>query len=169
MMSTCRDGIKFPDMVHALKPNPKNHIQEGWRIMDFFSHVPESMNMVRFPVQQLGAFLVLHGCHTAHWSQHDACRHSCQASNENSNKNVCVLQFTFLLDDVGIPKNYRTMDGFGVHTYKLINRAGKETYVKFHWKTKQGVCFSALNAMSCCAVLYAPIKHDFILPDFAAA
>lgn len=27
-----------------------------------------------------------------------------------------------------------------MHTYKLINRAGKETYVKFHWKTKQGAC-----------------------------
>lgn len=36
-----RDGIKFPDMVHALKPNPKSHIQEGWRIADFFSHHPE--------------------------------------------------------------------------------------------------------------------------------
>ena len=33
-------------MVHALKPNPKSHIQEGWRIMDFFSHHPESMHMV---------------------------------------------------------------------------------------------------------------------------
>lgn len=42
-----RDGIKFPDMIHALKPNPKNHIQEWWRITDFFSHVPESMHMVR--------------------------------------------------------------------------------------------------------------------------
>ena len=42
-----RDGMKFPDMVHALKPNPKNHIQEAWRIMDFFSHIPESMSMVR--------------------------------------------------------------------------------------------------------------------------
>lgn len=41
-----RDGIKFPDMVHALKPNPKNHIQENWRIADFFSHHPESMHMV---------------------------------------------------------------------------------------------------------------------------
>ena len=47
-------------------------------------------------------------------------------------------QFTFLLDDVGIPKDYRHMDGFGVHTFKLINKAGKETFVKFHWKTKQG-------------------------------
>jgi hypothetical protein len=42
-----RDGMSFPDMVHALKPNPKNHIQEGWRIADFFSHHPESMHMVR--------------------------------------------------------------------------------------------------------------------------
>ena len=45
-----RDGIKFPDMVHALKPNPKNHIQENWRIADFFSHIPESMHMVRLVV-----------------------------------------------------------------------------------------------------------------------
>ncbi|GBG70016.1 hypothetical protein CBR_g4843 [Chara braunii] len=81
-----RDGMKFPDMVHALKPNPKNHIQEDWRIMDFFSHHPESLHM-----------------------------------------------FTFLFDDVGIPKNYRHMPGFGVHTFKLINREGKETYCKFHW------------------------------------
>mmetsp|Transcript_2711 Transcript_2711/g.8022 ORF Transcript_2711/g.8022 Transcript_2711/m.8022 type:complete len:493 (+) Transcript_2711:157-1635(+) len=86
-----RDSMKFPDMVHALKPSPKTHLQMGWRIMDFFSHVPEAMHM-----------------------------------------------FSFLLDDVGIPKDYRHMDGFGVHTFKLINRAGKETYVKFHWKTKQG-------------------------------
>lgn len=48
------------------------------------------------------------------------------------------MQFTFLLDDVGIPKDYRHMDGFGVHTFKLINKAGKETLVKFHWKTQQG-------------------------------
>jgi catalase len=30
------------------------------------------------------------------------------------------------------------MPGFGVHTFKMINEAGKETYVKFHWKTQQG-------------------------------
>jgi hypothetical protein len=34
-----------PLQVHALKPNPKSHIQEGWRIADFFSHVPEAMHM----------------------------------------------------------------------------------------------------------------------------
>ena len=41
-----RDGMQFPDMVHSLKPNPKSHIQEGWRIADFFSHHPEAMHMV---------------------------------------------------------------------------------------------------------------------------
>jgi len=87
-----RDGIKFPDMIHALKTNPKNHIQENWRIMDFFSNIPESCNM-----------------------------------------------FTFLFDDIGIPADYRHMEGFGVHTFKLINKVGKETYVKFHWKPTCGV------------------------------
>lgn len=55
------------------------------------------------------------------------------------------LQFTFLLDDIGIPKDYRHMDGFGVHTFKLINKAGKETLVKFHWKTKQGAHHTRVN------------------------
>ncbi|KAL0686858.1 hypothetical protein Bca4012_086535 [Brassica carinata] len=63
-----RDGMKFPDMVHALKPNPKSHIQENWRVLDFFSHHPESLNM-----------------------------------------------FTFLFDDIGIPQDYRHMEGSGFH------------------------------------------------------
>ncbi|KAG0460694.1 hypothetical protein HPP92_020991 [Vanilla planifolia] len=87
-----RDGIKFPDMVHALKPNPKSHIQEKWRILDFFSHHPESLHM-----------------------------------------------FTYLFDDVGIPQDYRHMDGSGVNTYTLINRDGKVHYVKFHWRPTCGV------------------------------
>ena len=48
------------------------------------------------------------------------------------------MQFSFLLDDLGIPKNYRHMEGFGVHTYTLINREGKVTYVKYHWKPTCG-------------------------------
>ena len=48
------------------------------------------------------------------------------------------VQFTWLFDDWGVPLNYRHMDGFGVHTFKLINREGRETLCKFHWKTKQG-------------------------------
>lgn len=87
-----RDGIKFPDMVHAFKPNPKNGQQEAWRIMDFLSHHPEACHML-----------------------------------------------TFLLDDVGIPLNYRHMEGFGVHTFRLLNAEGKETLVKFHWTPSCGV------------------------------
>ncbi|OVA19570.1 Catalase immune-responsive domain [Macleaya cordata] len=87
-----RDGMKFPDMVHALKPNPKSHIQENWRILDFFSHHPESLHM-----------------------------------------------FTFLFDDIGIPQDYRHMEGSGVNTYTLINKDGKAHYVKFHWKPTCGV------------------------------
>lgn len=45
---------------------------------------------------------------------------------------------TFLLDDVGIPRNYETMNGAGVHTFVMINEAGRETYVKFHWISEQG-------------------------------
>ena len=46
--------------------------------------------------------------------------------------------FTWLLDDVGIPANYRHMDGFGVHTFTLT-KGDKTTFVKFHWHTDQGV------------------------------
>ena len=47
-------------------------------------------------------------------------------------------QFTFLQDDIGIPLNYRHMEGFGVHTYTLINKEGRVTYVKFHWQPALG-------------------------------
>ncbi|KAL8473328.1 hypothetical protein ACS0TY_030233 [Phlomoides rotata] len=47
--------------------------------------------------------------------------------------------FTFFCDDVGIPQDYRHMEGFGVHTFTLINKAGKVNYVKFHWKPTCGV------------------------------
>lgn len=53
--------------------------------------------------------------------------------------------FTFLLDDVGIPLNYRHMPGFGVHTFKLLNQAGNEVYVKFHWIPKCGLFLSAIT------------------------
>jgi hypothetical protein len=53
-----KDGLKFPDLVHALRPNPKNHIQEGWRILDFLAHHPESTHMVRLdkPYLPSGSF-----------------------------------------------------------------------------------------------------------------
>lgn len=87
-----RDGIKFPDIIHAFKPNPRSNVQEYWRVLDFCSHLPESL-------------------HT----------------------------FCFLFDDVGVPQDYRHMEGFGVNTYTFVNREGKTRYVKFHWKPKLGV------------------------------
>ncbi|CAD7703126.1 unnamed protein product [Ostreobium quekettii] len=87
-----RDGMKFPDMVHAFKPNPVTNLIDNWRFVDFFSHHPESLHM-----------------------------------------------FAHVFDDIGIPKDYRHMDGFGVHTFKWINSEGKEYLVKYHWKSSQGV------------------------------
>lgn len=46
---------------------------------------------------------------------------------------------TFLFDDLGIPQDYRHMNGFGVNTYQWINAHGRTTLVKYHWVTKQGV------------------------------
>ncbi|GLT46057.1 hypothetical protein SLA2020_198450 [Shorea laevis] len=43
-----RDAMKFADVIHAFKPNPKSHIQENWRILDFCSHHPESLHAFTF-------------------------------------------------------------------------------------------------------------------------
>lgn len=47
--------------------------------------------------------------------------------------------FMWWFDDVGVPTDYRHIEGFGVHTFTLINKAGKVNYVKFHWKPTCGV------------------------------
>lgn len=87
-----RDAIKFPDMVHSLKPSPQTNVQEPGRYWDFMTLSPESTHML-----------------------------------------------TWLFSDNGTPASYREMDGFGVHAFKWINEAGKVTYVKYHWKSQQGV------------------------------
>lgn len=87
-----RDAMKFPDMVHSLKPSPVNNIQDPNRFFDFFSHNPSATHML-----------------------------------------------TWVYSDFGTPANYRQMDGFGVHAYKMINTQGKVHYVKFQWKSKQGI------------------------------
>ena len=58
-----RDGIQFVDLVHALRPNPKTNIQEGWRILDFLSHHPESVHIVRRPSHLHPMHAVLEPCH----------------------------------------------------------------------------------------------------------
>ena len=43
------------------------------------------------------------------------------------------------MSDRALPRSYRTMEGFGVHTFRFVNGEGKTSLVKFHWKPKQGV------------------------------
>ena len=87
-----RDAIKFPDMVHSLKPSLVSNVQDPNRFFDFFSHQPESTHML-----------------------------------------------TQVYSDLGIPASYRTVDGHGVHAFKMVNAKGQVKYVKFHWKSQQGI------------------------------
>ena len=48
-------------------------------------------------------------------------------------------QVTIVMSDRGIPATYRHMHGFGSHTYSLINEKGKRVWVKYHWRTQQGI------------------------------
>ena len=92
-----QDAIKFPDFVHAVKPEPHNEIPTGGSahdtFWDFVSLVPESAHMVM-------------------WA----------------------------MSDRAIPKSLRSMQGFGVHTFRLINAEGKSRFVKFHWRPTAGTC-----------------------------
>ena len=45
----------------------------------------------------------------------------------------------WIMSDRAIPRSFRMMEGFGVHTFRLINEAGESTYVKFHWRPKLGM------------------------------
>ena len=91
-----QDGIKFPDFVHAVKPEPHNEIPTGASahdtLWDFVSLQPETL-------------------HAIMW----------------------------LMSDRAIPRSYRMMQGFGVHTFRFVNAEGRGTFVKFHWKPKLGV------------------------------
>ncbi|HYZ55784.1 MAG TPA: catalase [Streptosporangiaceae bacterium] len=45
----------------------------------------------------------------------------------------------WIMSDRAIPRSFRFMQGFGVHTFRLVNAEGRSTFVKFHWKPKQGL------------------------------
>ena len=91
-----QDAIKFPDLVHAVKP------EQDWEIpqaasahdtfWDFISLMPESMHMVMW-----------------------------------------------LMSDRAIPRSFRMMEGFGVHTFRFVDAAGVSRFVKFHWKPLLGM------------------------------
>jgi len=91
-----QDAIKFPDLIHAVKPEPHNEMPQAASahdtFWDFISNTPESAHMVMW-----------------------------------------------LMSDRAIPRSYRMMEGFGVHTFRLVNAKGKSSFVKFHWKPLLGV------------------------------
>ncbi|EGC45438.1 catalase B [Histoplasma capsulatum var. duboisii H88] len=90
-----QDAIQFPDLIHAVKPQPDNEIPQAatahdtaW---DFFSQQPSSL-------------------HALFWA----------------------------MSGHGIPRSMRHVDGWGVHTFRLVTDEGNSTLVKFRWKTLQG-------------------------------
>ncbi len=90
-----QDAMKFPDLVHAVKPEPHNEIPQASSahdtFWDFISLMPESLHMV-----------------------------------------------FWVMSDRAIPRSFRMMEGFGVHTFRFVNDLGVATFVKFHWKPLLG-------------------------------
>ncbi|CAN5466747.1 catalase [soil metagenome] len=91
-----QDAIKFPDLIHAVKPEPNNEIPQASSahdtFYDFISLTPESLHMIMW-----------------------------------------------IHSDRAIPRSFATMEGFGVHTFRLVNAEGKSRFVKFHWKPLKGM------------------------------
>lgn len=86
-----QDAMKFPDLVHAVKPEPHNGMPQAASahdtFWDFVSLMPESTHMLMW-----------------------------------------------LMSDRAIPRSLRMMQGFGVHTFRLVNAKGESVFCKFHWK-----------------------------------
>jgi catalase len=91
-----QDAMKFPDLVHAVKPEPDNEMPQAASahdtFWDFISLMPESAHMIMW-----------------------------------------------LMSDRAIPRSYRMMEGFGVHSFRMVNEKGESFFVKFHWKPLLGV------------------------------
>lgn len=91
-----QDAIKFPDIIHAVKPEPDRAFPQAQsahdNFWDFISLTPESMHMIMW-----------------------------------------------VMSDRAIPRSFRFMEGFGVHTFRFLNAKDESTFVKFHWKPKLGL------------------------------
>lgn len=91
-----QDAIKFPDLIHAVKPEPHNEIPQAQSahdtFWDFIANNTESAHMIMWHIS-----------------------------------------------DRAIPRSFRMMEGFGVHTFRFINEQGKARFIKFHWKPVLGV------------------------------
>jgi catalase len=90
-----QDAMKFPDLVHAVKPEPHHQMPQAASahdtFWDFVSLMPESTHMLMW-----------------------------------------------VMSDRAIPRSYATMQGFGVHTFRLVNAEGESVFVKFHWTPLAG-------------------------------
>ena len=90
-----QDAMKFPDLIHAVKPEPHNEMPQAASahdtFWDFISLMPESMHMIMW-----------------------------------------------VMSDRALPRSLRMMEGFGVHTFRFINKNNESHFVKFHWKPKLG-------------------------------
>jgi len=90
-----QDAMKFPDLVHAVKPEPHHQMPQAASahdtFWDFVSLMPESTHML-----------------------------------------------LWVMSDRAIPRSFATMQGFGVHSYRLVNASGESVFVKFHWSPKFG-------------------------------
>lgn len=117
-----QDAMKFPDLVHAAKPEPDRGFPQAQtahdNFWDFISLTPESMHMVMW-----------------------------------------------IMSDRTIPRSFRFMEGFGVHTFRLVDAEGRSTFVKFHWKPKLGLQSVAWNE----AVKINGADPDFHRRDLWAA
>lgn len=97
-----QDAIKFPDIIHSVKPEPDKEFPQAQsahdNFWDFITLTPESMHMIMW-----------------------------------------------VMSDRAIPRSFRFMEGFGVHTFRFVNAADELTFVKFHWKPKLGLQSVAWN------------------------
>ena len=87
-----RDPLKFPDLNHAVKRDPRTNLRSARNNWDFWTLLPEALHQV-----------------------------------------------TVVMSDRGIPASYRHMHGFGSHTFSFINAQNERFWVKFHFKTQQGI------------------------------
>jgi catalase len=87
-----RDPLRFPDLNHAIKRDPRTGLRSADSNWDFWTLLPEALHQV-----------------------------------------------TVVMSERGIPKSIRHQHGFGSHTYSMINAANERVWVKFHWRTQQGV------------------------------
>ncbi|MDM7488440.1 catalase [Rhodococcus sp. CSLK01-03] len=87
-----RDPLKFPDLNHAVKRDPRTNLRDPENNWDFWTNLPEALH-----------------------------------------------QITIVMSDRGIPDGYRHMHGFGSHTFSFVDATGTRSWVKFHFRTQQGI------------------------------